>query len=78
MLGMSAAAFSVPLRAITQNGEALLVTKASLCFPPLLPGPPPVEGLGWQLVNMIVSSSVQTKAQIRRRNLFGRIGFLDT
>src|ERR1051325_10712990 len=80
MFGRSLAAFSVPLRAITQNGDALLVTKASLCLVPALPGPlaPPVEVLGWQLANKSVIRRVQTKAQISRRNCFGRIGFLET
>ena len=31
VFGSSAAAFSVPLRAIVQKSEALLVTKASFC-----------------------------------------------
>src|ERR1043165_1525979 len=77
MLGRSLAAFSVPLRAITQNDEALLVTKASLCLVPAPPAPP-VEFLGWQLVNTNVSRSVQTKAQISRSDFSGRIGFLET
>ena len=41
MFGISAAAFSVPLRAIVQKSDALLDTKASLCLPPPAPGTPP-------------------------------------
>src|ERR1043166_578258 len=74
MLGISETAFSVPFRAITQNGDALLVTKASLCFVPV----PPLEVLGLQLAKRNVNRSVQTKAQIGLRNCSGRIGFLDT
>src|SRR6185503_3033248 len=78
MLGISFAAFSVPLRAMIQKSEALFVTKASLCFVPA----PPVAVLvfevpGWQLVRTNVSNSVQTKAEIRRMEFSGRIGFLD-
>src|ERR1041385_681620 len=62
MLGISDTAFSVPFRAITQNGDALLVTKASLCFVPV--PPPPLEVLGLQLAKRNVNRSVQTKAQI--------------
>src|ERR1041385_5891271 len=76
MLGISETAFSVPFRAITQNGDALLVTKASLCFVPV--PPPPLDVLGLQLANRNVNRSVQTKAQIGLRNCSGRIGFLDT
>jgi hypothetical protein len=63
---------------MTQKGEALLVTKASLCFVPAPPAPPLEEDLGWQLVNTNVSNSVQTKAQISRMDFSGRIGFLGT
>src|SRR5262249_16088855 len=69
-------AFSVPLRAIVQKSEALLVTKASLC---LVPAPPvlavfvPEDG-GLQLVSRNVSKSEQTKAEIGRMEYSGRIG----
>jgi hypothetical protein len=65
------------LRAIVQKSEALFVTNASLCF---VPAPPLAvfvpELLGWQLVRRIVSSSVQTKTEISRKEFSGCIGFL--
>src|SRR3954452_8630279 len=78
ILGISFAAFSVPLRAIVQKSEALFVTKASLC---LLPAPVVLAELvpedeGWQLVSRNVSNSVQTKAEINLLGFSGRIGFL--
>src|SRR6185369_17108379 len=79
MSGISFAAFSVPLRAMVQNSDALLVTKASLCFVPALP--PAVfvpEGDGWQAAKINGSNSAQTQAEISRMDFSGRIGFLDT
>jgi len=77
MPGISFAAFSVPLRAMIQKSEALLVTKASLC---LVPAPPVAELVpevpGWQLVRRTVSRSVQTNTEISRMEFSGRIGFL--
>src|SRR6185369_12903781 len=79
MSGISFAAFSVPLRAMVQNSDGLLVTKASLCF---VPEPPPAvfvpEGEGLQAANSRVSNNVQTQAEISRMDFSGRIGFLDT
>src|ERR1044071_222986 len=73
ILGMSFAAFSVPLRAIVQKSEALFVTKASRCFVPA-PAEFVPEDRGWQLVKRNVSKSVQTKAEIGRMGFIGRIG----
>jgi hypothetical protein len=77
MLGISLAAFSVPLRARTQKSDGLFVTKASLCFVPVAaPGALVPEGAGWQPDRMNVDSSAQTKTEIRQVDFFSRIGFL--
>src|SRR6185369_2865267 len=77
MLGISLAAFSVPLRARTQKSDGLFVTKASLCFvpAPALPGALVPEGAGWQ-PDKIMDRNAQTKTEIKRVDFSGRIGFL--
>jgi len=64
------------LRAMIQKSEALLVTKASLCFDPEGSPPPPLEIPGWQPANSSDRSKVQTNAEINRMDFSGRIGFL--
>jgi hypothetical protein len=75
MFGTSLDAFSVPLRAITQNSEALFVTNASLCFVPA-PVPLVFVGAGWHPANTKTSMNVQTKAEINGADLCSRISFL--
>src|SRR6185369_3334002 len=75
MPGISLAAFSVPLRAIVQKSEALLVTNASLCLPPVVlvpPPPPPDFPLHARKKN--VQKSAQRIAGTTRRLVDGCIG----
>src|SRR5262245_31189706 len=82
MSGISLAAFSVPLRAMTQKSEALLVTKASLCFAPapllllLLLLLLVFVGEGWHPIKTKLKNSVQTKAETKPVDFSRRIGFL--
>src|SRR5262249_52921118 len=80
MPGISLAAFSVPLRAMVQNSEALLVTKASFVGPQFVRAPPPVPDVPgfWQLASIKPSSKVNRIKEIDRSDFSGCMWSLDS